>query len=120
MMDAFVYQSWRFLRGRIGVLSQQVPNTEPSQRCTAVVQKDPLVSRIIGGGNGTDEILKQLCRALPYGAKPDFVAFAIQANLTGRFKAKVTDAKVQDFLNPRAELNISETGAQFRRTDGVS
>src|ERR1700679_4128992 len=48
-MDAFVCQSRSFLRGRLDVLSQQVANTEPSQRHTTSVQKDPLVSWIIGG-----------------------------------------------------------------------
>ena len=83
-MDAFIRQGGHVLRGRIHVLSQQIPNTEPRQWRTAGVQKDPLVSRIVRWRMlRADQVMQEPSRAWPYRANPDLVAFAIQANLTG-------------------------------------
>lgn len=62
-MDAFFRQGGSFPRSHINMFAQQVSNTEPGQRCAAVVEKAPL----LGG--------------------------------TGRYQTKVTNSKIQDFLN---------------------
>nr|WP_166488031.1 hypothetical protein [Mesorhizobium ciceri] len=47
VMDAFFRQGGSFPRSHIKMFAQQVSNTEPGQRCAAVVEKAPLL-----GGTG--------------------------------------------------------------------
>jgi hypothetical protein len=62
-VDPLVRQSGRFLGGHIDVFAQQISNAEPGQRRAAVVQKDPLVSRLVGGWMCVDQAARPRARA---------------------------------------------------------